>query len=169
METGPVYEISCFLVLLLQMMDKVQKPSDSECYAPMPEPYRIWIWSGLCVWQEKTKYSENTNSNASLCTTNPAWPDLRLITGCQIGKLATSFLKYGSFSAVRKTVIKVQPPSMGLLFSYDLSVSLKCFVYLFWFIYFYKNLQVGISFLCLLISQKKCFLSVKFACGKHWL
>jgi hypothetical protein len=33
-----------------RMMDKVQKPSNSKCYAPISEPFRIYIFMKFILW-----------------------------------------------------------------------------------------------------------------------
>jgi hypothetical protein len=44
---------------------------------PAPDD-RWWVWSSRQNenWQRKPKYSQKTCPSATLCTTNPAWPDL---------------------------------------------------------------------------------------------
>jgi hypothetical protein len=41
-ETDAVSETSCFLFSRTPGMNKVQKPSNSECYTPLSEPFRIY-------------------------------------------------------------------------------------------------------------------------------
>jgi hypothetical protein len=43
METDPVSETLCLLVIEFQTMDKVQKPIVNECCTPSSEPYREMI------------------------------------------------------------------------------------------------------------------------------
>jgi hypothetical protein len=40
-ETDPVSETSCFYFVEHRTMEKVQKPSNSVCYTPSSEPFRI--------------------------------------------------------------------------------------------------------------------------------
>jgi hypothetical protein len=41
-ETDPVYETSCFYSTKHRTREKVQKPSNSVCYTPLSEPYKIY-------------------------------------------------------------------------------------------------------------------------------
>jgi hypothetical protein len=50
-----VLYILVYIVFRIWMMDKVQKPSNSVCYTPLSEPYRIYpkiIW--LLRWERPT-------------------------------------------------------------------------------------------------------------------
>jgi hypothetical protein len=51
METNPVSKKLCSLVFLEYQMDKIQKPSNSECYTPLSEPFRIYPWHS--AWTEE--------------------------------------------------------------------------------------------------------------------
>jgi hypothetical protein len=46
-ETDPVFETSCFYSLECRTMEKVQKRSNSVCYTPSSEPFRIYL-QGWC-------------------------------------------------------------------------------------------------------------------------
>jgi hypothetical protein len=54
--------------------------------------WRIW-WN---EWQGKPKYSEKIYPDATLCTTNPTWPDPGLNPGRRGGKPATKRFSYGA-------------------------------------------------------------------------
>jgi hypothetical protein len=56
-----------------------------------------WVWSSWWNenWQGKPKHSEKTCPNATLFTTNPAWPDPGSNPGRRGGKPATNRLSCG--------------------------------------------------------------------------
>jgi hypothetical protein len=55
METGPVSKMSCFYSLEYRMMEKVQEPSNSECYTPSSEPFRIYYFENLSAPENAAK------------------------------------------------------------------------------------------------------------------
>jgi hypothetical protein len=65
---------------------------------PAPDDRWWWLWSSWWNenWQGKPKYSEKTSPSATLCTTNPTWPDLGSNPGRRGGKPATNHLSYGT-------------------------------------------------------------------------
>jgi hypothetical protein len=58
----------------------------------------IWMWGWRILWNEdwqgKPKYSEKTWPHATLCTTNPTWPDPGANSVRLGGKPATTRLSY---------------------------------------------------------------------------
>jgi hypothetical protein len=65
---------------------------------PAPDDWWWWMYSSWWKenWHGKLKYSEKTCPNATLFTTNPAWPDLGSNPSRRSGKPATNRLNYGT-------------------------------------------------------------------------